>query len=401
MDKKTPIYCGLAFGSININVMGETQPCCSTLNWKKDEESYNSILESINKKSLIEFREQLINGEWPEVCTRCKISENASNTSMRTGWNNHLPNSEIPMNKILNPNDIYFLDLSLGSKCNSKCMTCSWHSSTLWEEEHEYIFGSLMKNPRSSITKEKIDELCNAFPNLNRIQFIGGEPTIMEEHMEFLQKLIEQGKSHNISLHYVTNLTGMSDKMISLWESFKYVHVGVSIDGYNKINDYIRYPVSWEKVEKNVRRYFQLVKENPQRHGISLSTTLSIFNSLGIHEVFSFWKRLTQEYKIPTSIHIQNAVNPDYVNCHILDLEYRQIEINNLKNMKETWKDEEYLPNFDQFNTLIEWLEEPQDNKSDKFNRAKTFIEKSDKFRNRSIENYLPELFNYLFKENK
>ena len=86
----------------------------------------------------------------------------------------------------------------------------------------------------SSKTAQK---LIDTFPNVQRISFIGGEPTISDEHIEFLKMLIAKGTNKNIGLSYVTNLTGVTEELLELWDKFYRVHISVSIDGFDKVNE--------------------------------------------------------------------------------------------------------------------------------------------------------------------
>jgi len=52
--------------------------------------------------------------------------------------------------------------------------------------------------------------------------------------------LIEQGRSKDITLGYVTNLTGVRDELLELWDQFNMKHITVSIDGVGKVNEYQR-----------------------------------------------------------------------------------------------------------------------------------------------------------------
>ena len=54
-----------------------------------------------------------------------------------------------------------------------------------------------------------------------------------------------------IKLKYNTNLTNIPPKMIEYWSKFKRVQLNCSIDAVGHRDRYIRYPSSWEKVEKN------------------------------------------------------------------------------------------------------------------------------------------------------
>jgi len=56
-----------------------------------------------------------------------------------------------------------------------------------------------------------------------------------------LKRLIEQGRSKDITLGYVTNLTGVRDELLELWINCNMKHITVSIDGVGKVNEYQRY----------------------------------------------------------------------------------------------------------------------------------------------------------------
>jgi glutamate-1-semialdehyde 2,1-aminomutase len=91
-------------------------------------------------------------------------------------------------------------------------------------------------------------EQCEQF------HIVGGEPLLIEEHYDVLTKFVESGRAKNVSLDYNSNLTHVPTRVIKLWENFKEVKIGVSIDGLGPVNDYIRYPSKWENVEKNLQK---------------------------------------------------------------------------------------------------------------------------------------------------
>ena len=111
-------------------------------------------------------------------------------------------------------------------------------SSTKWNEDVEHLpekfqsgyytidksFSSWYKD------KEWYDELLKNSDDLEEIYINGGEPMIIKEHIYFLEKLCEMGKSKNIKLLYSINLTIISDKIIELWGKFMSVELNVSID---------------------------------------------------------------------------------------------------------------------------------------------------------------------------
>ena len=62
-------------------------------------------------------------------------------------------------------------------------------------------------------------------------------------------------------LFYTTNLTVLKDELFDLWSQFGHIYLGVSIDGYGEVDDYIRYPSKWEKLEKNIKTVSKWRKE--------------------------------------------------------------------------------------------------------------------------------------------
>jgi sulfatase maturation enzyme AslB (radical SAM superfamily) len=69
-----------------------------------------------------------------------------------------------------------------------------------------------------------------------------------------LLEIIARGYADKISLRYNTNGLLINEEIIGIWEQFKKVKVGVSLDGMGDRVNYIRYPTEWEIIEKNLWR---------------------------------------------------------------------------------------------------------------------------------------------------
>jgi len=402
-----PIYCGLAFGSVSINVRGDYIPCCGIvasesidfINHRKNK----TPIEHLNTKSLVDVRENLKNGIWHPACGNCKKSEEAGVSSMRMIWNRSIPDA--PLDTIIDPDNVRYLDLTFGSKCNSKCMTCGEGCSDLWLDEVEYIQMRPV-NPVDpiAIKQETASQLLDTFKKVEYMSFIGGEPTISDEHFYFIKKLVDTGLSKNINISYVTNLTGISDKLIDKWQHFKSVGASVSIDGYGKVNEYIRYPIKWDKVEENLRRYLSLKTGDDNPFGVGLSCTVSLFNIIHVTDIIEFWIDLSVEYEkndirlLSMSGAFLNRVTfPEYLNSNLMSIEYRSQAIEKTLKLKEKIKDMDVNSGIrGSVDLLLSWLEEPQVENKKLINEALVFIERSDEFRNRTIKDYLPEVWEEL-----
>ena len=404
-----PIFCALAFGSVSINPNGHYVPCCGAINFpERTAASDTTTLQKINSTDLKELRKKLISGVWPKECNGCKLTEEIPSDSARTIWNRDLP-FPIPISEEVKADDVYLLDLSLGSKCNSKCMMCGPAHSNFWEEEWTTIQYKISDkkgwntpttsvyfgNPINITTSDALT-LIDTYPNVRFISLIGGEPTIIEEHLVFLKVLVETGRSKNISLSYVTNLTGISDELIDLWQKFEMIQCTVSVDGFGLVNDYIRYPIKWSKVDANLRRYMSLTLSNT-KFSIGLSCTLSIYNCLHVDELLQYWYDLKNEFNASgISLYMCRVNTPVESNTNILSSDYRQRATTKLLALKDvtTLKDSGII------DLIISWLEDglAETHRNNIVKDSIFFITESDKFRNRHIKDFIPELWAELNK---
>lgn len=415
MSDKNPIFCSLAFGSASINSYGEYIPCCSIRPnyWENYRETNPSMLalepkDRINAPNLREVRKSLLEGEWPSACENCRLAEDTGVNSMRTIWNSGLTDYTIPAEEIVDPNNIVYLDLTFSTKCNSKCMTCNSALSDFWEEEEAYIWDvPTAKTNRVCIEDDTAVKLATQFPNVKRINFVGGEPTISDEHVHFLYSLVEYGKSKDIAVGYVTNLAGINTGLIDLWDNFREVGMSVSIDGFGKVNDYIRYPIKWEKTDTNLKRYLQLMVNNPERYMFGLSCTVSMFNAIQAVDLLEYWIDLVNNLGLNPhcGIFLNRVSYPDWLTVNFLSHEYRQIGIDKAQKLLE--KIEVYNNTHeisinsgskDSVELLISWLREPQKHDPELLEKCKHFITSSDKFRKRHLKDYIPELWEELEK---
>lgn len=406
-----PIYCGLAFGSMSMGLKGELRPCCGIVPEHFPDNSVlgnDHITQKVNHEKLRELRRDLINGVWHPACYSCRDNEARGSYSMRMIWNKTIDNA--PMTEFMNPNDVKFLDLSVGNKCNSKCMTCGPGVSDFWIEEYAHINNTIPIFQQSVVlTDDLVNELVDSFRNVEYINFIGGEPLMLDEHTQFLKFLVDKGLSKQITIGYVTNLTMISESLIELWGSFKNVGASISIDGHGKVNEYIRYPIKFAKVEQNLKRYMDLISEN--KFGMNLSATISIFNINEFADLLEFFLDMYIKQKETVGIDSHkvavfcNRVTiPKYYNLNILSTEYRSKGLEKIKKLKEKINslDIEIDRSFIESCTLVEsWCREPQVELTDLPSIALYQIDKSDEYRNRSIKDYLPELYEELTRLDK
>ena len=190
-----------------------------------------------------------------------------------------------------------------GSQCNLDCFMCHHFSSSTRQKMafdkgvwNDAVWGTQenskkwLKVGETIVGKANvIDELVALAPHIKIIKIIGGEPLIMKNHYELLDRIIETGHAHKIFIKYQTNLTQTKAGKHSFFDyipHFNRVTVVASVDGVGEVNDYIRRRSKWKQIEKNVK----LLKkyDNVQ---IDLNGTLTFISVLRFHEVFEYYKK--------------------------------------------------------------------------------------------------------------
>jgi len=129
--------------------------------------------------------------------------------------------------------------------------------------------------------------LEQSLPSVEALHFAGGEPLIVPEMVDALKCCVESGRAGEIDLSYNTNLTVLPEKVTALWPHFRSVSLLCSVDGYGRLNDYIRRPSHWSDIDRNLRIVDLNFAEWKIRWA-TVSATMQAYNVLTIHELFAY-----------------------------------------------------------------------------------------------------------------
>ena len=175
--------------------------------------------------------------------------------------------------KILESNNPFMLEVSLGNTCDMKCMYCNHVYSSQWATEslkNNTINVEIYKQVQSNPNERFINlfwEWVNtkAKHSLDRIGIIGGEPLITPEFYDFLDKLIEvyaDKEGPKTRIWVVTNLNATDNYYNKFLEyipklSEKFIlEVHISMEALNDQAEYIRNGLDWNRFESNVNKLF-------------------------------------------------------------------------------------------------------------------------------------------------
>ena len=256
-------FCSLPFDSLIVYPGGYVNPCCKFENLPRFKlDNY------FNNKRIINIKKQLLNNEVPVECRTCKRQEDQTGSSLRTINNTANVKSVERFKSINDPTifDIKNLDLVTSNVCNLQCLPCEYGSYTRNAEFHKM---GLQKTVPIKFVLDGVNLLPDL--NLDRITFYGGEPFSDKITFQIIEKLIESGKSKKIRLDINTNVTLITKSKLNLLKNnFREVFIKASVDGFQKANNYLRYPSEWHEIETGI----DLMKEV----GINFSVTVALSN---------------------------------------------------------------------------------------------------------------------------
>jgi len=271
-----------------------------------------SIVEIVKNNPL---RDQMLKGEYPSNCSGCYLQEkNSSNRfdaiSSRLYYTKELAN-KIPKDFLDNKDNFVLkhIDLRWTNSCNQACTYCSPYYSSKWATE---LGVKIPKNKQS--TARLKDFVYKNISTLENVYLAGGEPLLMRENKEFLDKLY--AANPNCTIRVNTNLSKTQTGVMDSICKFKNVHWTVSIDAIGSQYEYIRHHGNWNDFLDNLKQITTL------DHKISFNMLYFILNYKSIYDSVKF---LTGLGFHNNSFVIGPLYNPETLN--VLNLPDEELEL--------------------------------------------------------------------------
>lgn len=440
-------WCPLPWIHSAVRSNGDIRVCCHS-NASKGKGTYrkengdafranrDNLDESRNSNLAKNIRKEMLDGNWPDSCIRCKREDESGVRSRRvyetSKWDDDF---DIEDAKNITEDDgtidvskvpVLYYDLRFGNLCNLKCRMCGPTDSSMWYEDQIKIWGDTFKDSHGVVQLIKNDkgkyvpednvydwvhsdsfwgQVEKNIPSLKEIHTVGGEPMMIDEHYDLLQKCVDSGYAKNILVEYNSNIVNIPQRAWDIWKHFRKIEIGASIDGVGKINDYIRFPSKWKAMEKNIKK----LDETNDNYNVWLSATVQVYNVLYLTD-FMKWK-LEQNYKkINHSLWHAPIItthplhNPSFLNIKILPIEVKNNIIEKF-NEFYLWLDE-YLEReniapelHDRFKKNAHKILDGyadfmmKDDWSHLMPKFWTYTKELDEVRNQRFEDELPELY--------
>jgi MoaA/NifB/PqqE/SkfB family radical SAM enzyme len=328
-------YCPIPFFNLEVQGNNARLCCVSGDTYENKEESWVAFW---NSKKMNSLRQQMLlpNAKPPQNCSFCFAQESNNIRSLRQDTINSKGVIKIPRRF---PSE---LQLKLSTTCNLKCIMCSAHFSSKWNEDVD-AFSRYQKNavyyPEEKLDLIAVKKIFDDFIAYNKntakkITLYGGEPLI---HRDFFNYVNTKSKElQTIQLHIFTNGTIFNKTLEMVLPKFKRSVINLSIDGTNDVFNFVRYPAKWDKVTKIIDKFNELAT-NYKTIELNLVYTISSFSALGLKDFISWAETLGIYYNFRYAITDSYATGVNksnsYVHPAILDKNLKQKILNDVKNL--------------------------------------------------------------------
>ena len=218
--------------------------------------------------------------------------------------------------------------IDLGNYCNSGCVMCSPRSSSKIATEFLKL-GIINQLPKSSwcndpVLVERFIDTLKKSPHIQYLHFIGGETLITPAFKRILQVLVESGLGQSLTVGFTTNLTVWDQSVIELLTNFAGVHLGMSVECFHPVNNYVRWPSELSQVQLHTHRWLDLA--NKHNWLVQLRTTPTILTVSKLLSVYDFaWQHRV-------AVESCNFLNkPEHMRVSVLPLSYRTSIVKDMK----------------------------------------------------------------------
>ncbi len=404
--EKNKSFCAAPWLHTHIWPDGRVFACCmseyeSVLGNVNESESFIKIWNNENYKKL---RQDMLEGNLrSDVCNRCYLQEQHNISSLREKltkeyWKDLVEQLENTKEDYSAELKIPYWDYRFNNICNLSCRTCGPDLSSSWYQDHIALYGKAPKyattkfvvfdpNKEHSVHNELIE---SQIEYVKEIYFAGGEPILMPEHLDVIQRLIDKNKT-DVLIRYSTNLSVLSYKganFLDLWPKFKRVMIYVSLDEIQDRAEYWRNGTNWNRLEKNIKSVIDLERKFPNIK-VGYAPTVSIFN---MHRLDACVEYLIANDLIDVySSFVYNILQgPTEFNIKNAPAELKEMANESLEKLKKITTG--WPRHLNDINNVQNWMNQPVEDESI-FRQTARHLAEIDKIRNQNLLSVAPELY--------
>jgi organic radical activating enzyme len=350
VDDVSPSFCLAKWNMVSLHLTnGKTHSCYHNPTHDiplPDLEKNPAVLHNTNQK--LKERKQMRNGERPAGCSYCWKVEDLGHKSDRhyradEWWNREDFESirdNVELDSTITP---AYIEVNFNQACNFKCMYCSPHLSTSWEEEIKehgaYIFsdGSQHNNiqalERLNLMPKKLAQKENPYVqafwkwwpeiynNLKIFRMTGGEPLMDKNTFKVLDYAFERPNS-DLEISITSNMCPPKQELfdkfidkikkietIKVWNddtkvnkntgnhffvspSIKHLTLYISCDTVGEQAEYLRTGLDFQRMQNNTVKFL----DESYNSNISIINTFNILSIPKLKEFLEWVLFLRERY---------------------------------------------------------------------------------------------------------
>ncbi len=406
--------CMAPFVQLMMDTQGNHSPCAVLDGiWHKKNDVWNH-------EALQKLRDNHAKGIRDATCDSCWVNEETGIESYRQRY--HSSNKfdkEAVLQSIEDgsykqgPTALY---LKNGNICNLQCRICGPKDSFSWAPEANSLAqqhdtqGTLMapRITKHNWTAEQLENMLYWNKKLNRVDLFGGEALTNTKVLDYLQFLVDEGVSKDITVYFNTNATRTpNEAWWSVMKQFKALEFELSLDGVEQQFEYQRYPAKWKDVLSFRKWLSDKSKLMPITYGIIV--TVNILNIWYLHETLS---KLIAYKKMEVYKNYPQYLTDSRIFKRILDTDdaifFNHVSYPahyNIQNMPESIKHQvdyklsnsRYAEQFEEIKRYM-WLEQDMPNEWQKFLQ---WTERHDAYRKQKFSDTFSEFNDMIYNGSK
>ncbi|MCY4523597.1 MAG: hypothetical protein OXB84_02535, partial [Halobacteriovoraceae bacterium] len=172
--------------------------------------------------------------------------------------------------------------------------------------------------------------------------------------------------------------------------------LNLSIDGYGKTQEYIRYPSNWNILRKNI---IKILKKRTENVRIYFVPVVQVYNILYLTQLLRWVDDLQKEYGYKIYVSPIFCTGPDFFDITMLPQNVREASLKRLNAYREEYSghDEYLIKSLGVIKNLLKTMK-----KKDSIFQLRNFFEYTsilDEKRGNSLKKDLPLLYNLMHEE--
>lgn len=242
-------FCPLPWTGFIVQQNGDVKNCVLSKDVQGNIRD-SRIEDVVGNDKNIKLKQDMLADRKPDNCSGCHRVEKNKNRfdiiSQRLYYLKELKTVNRKLYDKIANFSLHTVDLRWTNQCNQACVYCGPHNSSMW---HKEVGGQELMSPQHKYQLKNY--VFDNVHQLKNVYLAGGEPLLMNENQELLERLWECNR--DVTIRVNTNLSNIDTKVGKLIQQFENVHWTVSVEATGERYNYIRYGGNWQRFLGNVQ----------------------------------------------------------------------------------------------------------------------------------------------------